>query len=282
VKVKEKNTTVSVVGKRPTTSSPAIFLRNWIIHRTFYSRTMSSLATPHPLADSTITYFPLPGRAEPLRLCFIINHINFNDQRIPGKTWQSMKADSPWGSMPYLTLPDKTTRLGQSHAQFRFVAKHTQLYPEDPLAAARVDELMDALEDVGKINGVGRGLEKDAKNAARLAAVTGPEGATFKVLAKIDAFIRDNGDGAGGHSVGSSLTIADLYVFSASSMLGSGFFDGVPPTVTDSFQYISAVRKAVSSINAVQAHYANPEGKNDYCINIEKHFAAAKDLVVNI
>ena len=177
--------------------------------------------------------------------------------------------------MPYLTLPDKVTRLGQSRSLFRFVAKHTQLYPEDPLAAARVDELIDALEDVGKINDVGRGMEQEAKNAARIAAVTGPDGKTFKVLVKIDAFIRDNGDGAG-HSVGSSLTIADIYVFTKTSMLSSGFFDGVPLTVTNGFKHISAVRKAVSSINAVQAYYANPEGRNEFCINIEKAFASAK------
>mmetsp|Transcript_17271 Transcript_17271/g.44867 ORF Transcript_17271/g.44867 Transcript_17271/m.44867 type:complete len:101 (+) Transcript_17271:100-402(+) len=68
--------------------------------------------------------------------------------------------------MPYLTLPDGT-KFGQARAILRYIGKHTGLYPEDPLAALRVDELMDALDEYqGIVNAVGQGLPQEEKEAA--------------------------------------------------------------------------------------------------------------------
>ena len=42
------------------------------------------------------------------------------------------------------------TKVAQSRAIGRFVAKYSGLYPDDAVAAAQVDAVIDAIEDLGK------------------------------------------------------------------------------------------------------------------------------------
>jgi prostaglandin-H2 D-isomerase / glutathione transferase len=237
----------------------------------------ANTATAATLQGATFTYFPMPGRGETVRLLLALGHVAFTDNRVPGKDWGALKPSTPWGQMPFLTLRDGRT-LAQARAVARFVAQHVGMYPADFYQAARVDELLDALEDIGGINGVGRGKEQAEKEADRLAAVS-PGGKIHALLTKIDAFIGEHGDGAG-HSVGNALTVADVHVFSVTSNLGSGFFDGVPNTVTDSFKNIQRVRQNVSNTDEILAWYAKAEaaGRSEFCRKIEANFVAAKDI----
>ena len=233
----------------------------------------------HPLAGSKLSYFPIAGRGETTRLLFAIGGIPFEDHRVTGASWGALKANTPWGSMPVLTLPDGQ-QIAQQRAIARFVAKHIGLYPaSDFLTAARIDELLDAIEDLSKINDVGRGKPQPEKEADRLAAVTGPNGNIYQIFAKVEAYIANHGDGAG-HAVGSALTLADVHLFAAASNIGSGFFDGVPCTCTDPFPNIQRVRKLVASLPNVQSWYARAEaaGRSEYARRIEANFAGAANL----
>lgn len=172
------------------------------------------------LEGSKLSYFPIPGRAEAIRVALHAGGIKFTDERILPANWPALKPTTPFGSMPILTLADGTV-LAQSGTLLRFVGKQTGHYPcvvagrtsfpthplhvavllpflacrdtlpgpccrahhapflshrdlilrrsADPLAAARVDEIMDVAGDIStKINAVGRGMEQEAKNAERL------------------------------------------------------------------------------------------------------------------
>lgn len=222
------------------------------------------------LEDSKLSYFPMPGRAEAIRIALVAAGVKFTDERIPPPSWPALKATTPWGSMPFLSLADGTV-LAQSNTILRFIGKKTGTYPEDPLAAARVDEVMDVLADLGtKINAVGRGLEQEAKNAERAKAIA--EGPCFDILAKLDAFVAANG--SDGHSVGAELTVADFLLFSATCVLVSGFYDGVPPTCLDAHKNIQAVRKMVATTPAIVAFY-DGEGRGN---GLEAPMVAARDL----
>jgi glutathione S-transferase len=112
---------------------------------------------------------------------------------------------------------------------------------------------MDAAEDIGqKTNAVGQGMAVAAKLAARGAAFE-KEGAVYPILANVDKFIAAHGQG--GYAVGDSLTIADLMLYTATSSLLSGMFDGVPATALDDFAHIAALRKLVRSYPAVVKYY---------------------------
>eukprot|EP00954_Amorphochlora_amoebiformis_P004867 381643-Amorphochlora_amoeboformis.AAC.1 len=86
-----------------------------------------------------LTYFDIPGRGEPLRLAMWIGDMKFEDERIEFKDWPALKPKTCWGSLPMLTLPSGE-EFAQTRTLGRFVGKKTGLYPEDPVAAMRVDE----------------------------------------------------------------------------------------------------------------------------------------------
>lgn len=205
------------------------------------------------LQGCKLTYFPLPGRGETIRLALTIGGIQFTDERIVFSQWPEVKPTTPWGSLPVLTLSGGQT-IAQQRAILRMVGKETGLYPDDIVKAALVDSLMDACEDIGsKVNSEGQGLPQEEKEAARAKSVA-EGGSVHKILQNIDSFIGENG--SEGYSVGSSLTIADLMVFTSTATLVSGLYDGVPLNAIDSgFPNISTVRKTVRSHEAVKKWY---------------------------
>lgn len=213
----------------------------------------SVLADSKLLAGSKLIYFGIPGRGEAIRLALTIGGVEFEDKRVPFQDWGKVKATTPWGTVPVLELADGS-QLAQARSILRFVGKATGLYPsEQPLLAQRVDELMDALEDLdAAITSAGRGLPKDEQEAARFAAVS-EGGAVYSLLAKIDAFIKAHS--SGGYAVGAGMNIASILTFVTLGRVVGGVFFGVPPTVCDPFPNIQAVRKTVGSDPAVVAWY---------------------------
>jgi len=132
------------------------------------------------------------------------------------------------------------------------VGRATGLYPDDPLAALRVDELMDATEDLmPKIMKAGVGTEGEAKEAAR--RESSEEGEVFAHLQRINTHVGKFGQG--GFAVGDSLTIADLHLFTTASNLISGLYDGVRPTCLDAHAHIQAVRRNVRGLPKVDEWY---------------------------
>jgi len=203
------------------------------------------------LQNCVLTYFNIAGRGDASRLALSIGNIKFTDERIPFSEWKELKPTTPWGSLPVLTLPGGTV-IAQQRAILRLIGKETGLYPTDMVEAAKVDEFMDACEDIGaKTNAAGSGLPQDEKEAARKASCT-EGGVTYEILKKIDCVIGSN---RGCFAVGDSLTIADLLIYVGSSNLVSGMFDGVPPNALDSFDNLAVLRKAVRSNHAVCKWY---------------------------
>ena len=144
--------------------------------------------------------------------------------------------------------------LAQSGTIGRYVAKLTNFYPADPLMAALVDQVADALGDVSTaIMKAGRGLPKPELAAARTEA-SKPTGPIGTLLAQIEAVIAKHG--ADGYSVGSELTVADFSLFVGAGTVVSGFYDGIPPTIFDDLPNIQAVRRTVAELPKIKAYLA--------------------------
>jgi len=207
----------------------------------------------HALDGCTVQYFPFPGRGDAVRLALELGGVDYTDKGVPFSDWSAVKPTTPFGSLPTLALKDGTV-LTQQRALLRFVGKQTGLYPpeSEPVLQARVDELMDATEDlVGKTFAAGKGLEKAAMEAARAEATT--TGPTAQLLGRIDEYIAAHG--SGGCAVGGTMTVADLFLWGVTSMIVSGVYDGVPTTVMEPFPSIQGVRRAVRSSPKVAAYY---------------------------
>merc|ERR1712110_1232393 len=80
---------------------------------------------------------------------------------------------------------------------------------DDPVKAAKVDELMDALEDVGAtVFKTGAGLPAEEKEAARAAACA-EGGAVYNLLDKLNKNMAADGRAV----AGTDTTIADVLIF---------------------------------------------------------------------
>mmetsp|Transcript_15206 Transcript_15206/g.28863 ORF Transcript_15206/g.28863 Transcript_15206/m.28863 type:complete len:226 (+) Transcript_15206:73-750(+) len=205
------------------------------------------------LQGCKLTYFGIAGRGESIRLALAIAGIEeWTDNRVEFADWSTVKPNTPWGSLPVLALQDGR-EIAQQRAILRLVGKETGLYPDDSFAAAKIDELMDALEDVGsKTNGIGQGLPQEEKEAERKKACE-VGGVTYEILGRIDNFVATYGKD--GHAVGDKLTIADLLLYTTSCNLVGGLYDGVPADACDAFENITACRKLVRSHPAVNKWY---------------------------
>mmetsp|Transcript_14474 Transcript_14474/g.22003 ORF Transcript_14474/g.22003 Transcript_14474/m.22003 type:complete len:233 (-) Transcript_14474:210-908(-) len=203
-----------------------------------------------------LTYFDIPGgRGEALRLTMWIGKVAFDEERIAFKDWGAIKPTTKWASLPMLTLPSGQ-RLAQSRAVGRYLGKQCGLYPTDLIEACKVDEVMDALEDMfGATVNAGAGLkDKKAREAARKEVVE--SGRTADLLKRFEAYAKENGKD--GHIVGDKLTLADIYFFCYTTFfLNTGFYDGVPTDCFNGKKYplLQKIRSKVASHPQVVARY---------------------------
>eukprot|EP00494_Astrolonche_serrata_P027301 UN27564 len=163
-------------------------------------------------------YFGGPGRAEAARIMFTLAGVEFKDKFV--EDWSKEKQTTPWGTVPVLSVDGKP--LAQTRAILRFVGGVTNMYPKDSFLAAKCDEIINAMEDVGSaISKEGKGLEGDAKKKAR--ADSCKSGNIKNLLTKVDTFIKDNG--SDGHVIGKEMCIADVAVFCYANNLITGMWD---------------------------------------------------------
>jgi glutathione S-transferase len=173
-----------------------------------------------------LTYFDFDGsRGEAARLALHIGGIPFEDRRIPRKEWPAHRDSAPFQALPFLEVDGKA--LAESNTINRYVGKLAGLYPKDDWDAARVDEIMDAVESATTKIGATFSLEGDAKKKAReeLAA-----GSLARYLQQLDARLKAGG---GEWFVENRLTVADLKVFLFTRWLKSGALDHIPTDVVE-------------------------------------------------
>jgi glutathione S-transferase len=173
-----------------------------------------------------LTYFDIDGsRGETARLALHIAGIAFEDRRIARKDWAAVRDEYPFQGLPVLEVDGQT--IAQSNTINRYVGKLTGLYPKDDWQAARVDEVMDAVEDISVRIGGTFALEGEAKRKAREALAAG---ALARFLQQLDARLKAGG---GEWFAENRLTVADLKCFLWVRWLKSGALDHIPADIVD-------------------------------------------------
>jgi len=183
-----------------------------------------------------LVYFPFPGRAGPIRDAFQIGKIAFTDEHIPPPEQQAQKGDLgkfPLGTVPVLHV--NNVLINESNAILRYVGRRANLYSDDLVKAAKIDEALDLGEDYLAKLGASFAIQDEAKRIeARKALV---ENVFPRMLAGTQRLIENNGKT--GFFVGDTLTIADLKLFYIAVLLTSGKLDGVPNTILDAYPSIT-------------------------------------------
>eukprot|EP00834_Sanchytrium_tribonematis_P003641 NODE_147_length_15617_cov_0.576750.p13 type:complete len:220 gc:universal NODE_147_length_15617_cov_0.576750:13753-14412(+) len=186
-----------------------------------------------------LTYFDMRGRAESIRLSLEIANIPFEDHRLKREDWPAFKPNTPFGQVPILTIDDKTV-LAQSMAILRYVGKLGNLYPQDALQAAFVDQIIHQIADIG--DGLVTSFQekdevKKMQMREKLANETWP--LKFKAL---EAVLVKFGNG---YAVGNQMSIADVLIYTFTWWITSGVLDGIPKTILDQYPTILKVRSQV-------------------------------------
>merc|ERR1719253_2198223 len=121
-----------------------------------------------------------------MRLALEIGEFAYTDKRVEFKEWGDLKPNTPFGTLPVLTLADGTS-IGNQRAAARFIGQACGLYPGG-LAGAKIDDIYDACDDlIPSVNSAGKGLPEAEKLKARYDFVE--SGAAATALAKIDPYI---------------------------------------------------------------------------------------------
>lgn len=197
-----------------------------------------------------LTYFDIDGsRGEVARLAMQLAGIPFEDRRIPRKDWAAVRDNMPFQSLPILEVDGKV--IAQSNTINRYVGKLAGLYPKDDWNAARVDEVMDAVEDISIMISRTFALEGEAKKLAREALAAG---SIARFLQQLEARLKAGG---GEWFVENRLTVADLKCHLFVRWLKSGMLDHVPADIVD--QHAPLLAKHMDRVRSqpkIAAYYA--------------------------
>lgn len=209
----------------------------------------------------TLKYFAISGRAEPIRLTLTLGQVKFHDMRIPGSEWEAKhKSLMPYGQLPVLVVDQKP--IAQTKAILRYVGKLVVwkngncLYPKDPFLAAKVDEIIDAFDDLWLVlSPTMKIADQETKEEARR-KLFAPGGAARALL---DIFEKALNASVSGYIVPQAhLTIADIMLFCTLNTFRSGFLEGLGPDLYKDHSKIMEHKHKIASIPLVKKYYETP------------------------
>ena len=188
-----------------------------------------------------LTYFDLAAsRGEECRLALHLAGVDFDDNRIKGPDWPSLKPTTPFGSLPYLELPGKPP-LAQANAILVYVGRTYGLHPSDDFEAAQHEALMSYAEELrGHVARTLR-MPEDEKKRVREALVE----SYFPAWGhNVDKHLA----GPGPFVAGEKLHVVDLKLHMMVRWFITGTVDHIPATI------FSAAPKLVRLYEAVRDH----------------------------
>jgi glutathione S-transferase len=197
----------------------------------------------------TLMYPKFPfWRAEVSRLALHLGDIEFENRHPSREEFRASKKDGtlPFGQMPIMIVDGQT--IAQTGAIARFCGKLSGMYPtDDPLAAAQIDQLIDAATDITNRVGLTMGEKDEAKKVAARTVLANETLPTW--FGYLEALSPKDGSE---FFVGDTMTIADLAIWRLLGWFTGGILDGVPSTITDGFPGLQAHSKRMDSNPKIQ------------------------------
>ena len=176
-------------------------------------------------------------RAEVSRLALHLGGVEFEDFRPSREQFYELKASGvlPFGQLPVLEVDGEI--IAQTGGIARFCGKLGGFYPRnDDVAAARIDQVLDAATDITNLFGPSM-WEKDPTKKLELRTKLAEE-AIPKWVGFLERLFNQN-EGSP-YFVGDTMTIADLAIWRLTGWVTGGFLDGIPVDVLDGFTVINS------------------------------------------
>jgi glutathione S-transferase len=213
----------------------------------------------------TLSYFPIGGRAEAIRLTAAIGGIAFTNNSIAFPDFMAAKNANPSSeSMPFGQLPvlqmekdGESSYITQSDAILRYFGKLAGMYPTDELEALKVDEFTSILQDL--ITPLAMTVRGAVKTHIGETDWTQEEKIDIrkrwlsadmpKYLSKLEESLKSS---TSGWLVGDSVTIADVRIFVDLNWISGGILDGIPTNALENYPRCLALMDKVKSIEKVK------------------------------
>lgn len=195
-----------------------------------------------------LTYFDFAGsRGEECRLALCIAGVDFEDHRVDLKDWPSMKASTPFGSLPVIEFEGEGT-LAQSNAILTLIGQRHGLLPKNDFQAAKHLAILDAGEELrAEVACTTVFKDPEARKQAREAFAQGYlrqwSGCMEKQI--LGPFV-----------AGTAISVADIKLYMVTNWFKKGVLDHVPTNVFDDFPKLDALNAAVAAHPNVVAWYA--------------------------
>lgn len=149
----------------------------------------------------------------------------------------NIEDELPYGSLPTLSVDGEV--YSHSSSILRFVGKQAGLYPNEELAALRVDEVIDTILDF--FHGL-ESLDKDVESyfddVKKYLINSVP-----RYLGGLDSRLKQFGDGP--WAVGDSISIADLAVYVCVLYIKAGAFELLTPEEVVEYERLRSCAEAV-------------------------------------
>ncbi|KAH3815006.1 glutathione S-transferase-like [Dreissena polymorpha] len=186
-------------------------------------------------------YFNGRGRGEVCRLLFVAAGQAFTDTRVEQAEWPKLKPKMPQETLPVLTIDGKT-QVSQSLAIARYLAREFKMDGGSSLQQLFVDEFVSTTLDLFTAYAKAAFSPNKEEEMKKFKSESLPK--YYKIL---DSSISSYGKN--GFAVGSSLTLADLFVHTALEATG---LDELKD-----YKNLKANRDKVESIDKIKKYLAS-------------------------
>ena len=201
-------------------------------------------------------------RAEVLRVSLFISNIPFEDVRISREEFINMIKTGylpngkkvPFHQLPVIEIDGEI--IGQTGAIARYCGKISNLYSNDNINAAKIDQIIDAATDITNlVSPTIREKDEQKKIEDRLLLKNKLLPRWFRYLENILS------ESTSDWFVENKMTIADIAMWRLLGWLISGIIDGIPTTIVDSYPKLKNIHTNVHHHPKVQEWMIKTYGK---------------------
>ena len=201
-------------------------------------------------------------RAEVLRVSLFISNTPFEDVRISREEFINMIKTGylpngkkvPFHQLPVIEVDGEI--IGQTGAIARYCGKISNLYSNDKINAAKIDQIIDAATDITNlVSPTIREKDEQKKVEDRLLLKNKLLPRWFRYLENILS------ESTSDWFVENKMTIADIAMWRLLGWLISGIIDGIPTTIVDSYPKLKNIHTNVHHHPKVQEWMLKTYGK---------------------
>jgi glutathione S-transferase len=201
-------------------------------------------------------------RAEVLRVSLYISGIPFEDVRISREEFINMIKTGflpngkkvPFHQLPVIEVDGKI--IGQTGAIARYCGKVSNLYSEDILEAAKIDQIIDAATDITNL------VSPTIREKNEQKKIEDRKILTNKLLPRWFKYLENLlSDETSKWFVKNKMTIADIVIWRLLGWLTSGIIDGIPTTIVNEFPKLKNVHYNVHNHPKVKEWMMKTYGK---------------------